>query len=353
MFDEIISQAKNQLNNINKLDLDKLARTNELGTSMGFAEIVEYAEDTREVFNNFNNELLEKLPQNYCQQILGKLKDFESLLGSVMAFDVNQGNAAQARENLVHQFKDFSIKIKQQLAPHIAYILGLKANTSDLYEIELEKIKLKEKEFENLINKKEIELKNTLDKVNKTQDELEQVKSEFSEISRKLQEDAGKASTSKEAIHFKQEARNYIITSYINLTIIILLSICLIATLFAINYFLIPDNADPNKFTALNYMTNKILIIGLIAYLLKTSVKSYLSSLHNSTVNRHRQNALLTYDTLFNGAHSPETKDKILEAASACIYSHQETGYVKQSAGNNNSLMEIVPKTIIQTKDTG
>jgi hypothetical protein len=81
----------------------------------------------------------------------------------------------------------------------------------------------------------------------------------------------------------------------------------------------------------------------------KRPAKNFLSHKHNSIVNKHRQNALMTYSALADAASSEEAKDIVLNHAASCIFSPQETGYIKnESAGNNKSIVELLPKTTMK-----
>jgi hypothetical protein len=72
--------------------------------------------------------------------------------------------------------------------------------------------------------------------------------------------------------------------------------------------------------------------------------RNFLSHKHNAIVNRHRQNALLTFNALVKAAGSEDRSDVILTYAAACIFSPQETGYTKAGASSQSEL----PLNIIQ-----
>jgi hypothetical protein len=56
--------------------------------------------------------------------------------------------------------------------------------------------------------------------------------------------------------------------------------------------------------------------------------KSYRAYRHNAVVNRHRQNALATFEAFAKAASDAETKNAVLLQATQCIFSPQQTGYV-------------------------
>jgi len=84
-----------------------------------------------------------------------------------------------------------------------------------------------------------------------------------------------------------------------------------------------PENGSE----ALQLITSKILIFAVLAFLLVMAAKNYATHKYNSVVNRHRQNALLTYRALVEAAAGQGTEDIVLAHAASCIFSPQETGF--------------------------
>jgi hypothetical protein len=78
--------------------------------------------------------------------------------------------------------------------------------------------------------------------------------------------------------------------------------------------------------------------------------RNYLAHKHNSIVNKHRQNALLTFKAIVDAAGTEERRDVILTYAAACIFSPQETGYTKPSTGGQSELplniIQAIPKMV-------
>lgn len=57
------------------------------------------------------------------------------------------------------------------------------------------------------------------------------------------------------------------------------------------------------------------------------AARNYATHKHNAVVNRHRQNALLTYRALVAAAGEKGTEDVVLAHAASCIFSPQDTGF--------------------------
>jgi hypothetical protein len=58
-------------------------------------------------------------------------------------------------------------------------------------------------------------------------------------------------------------------------------------------------------------------------------VRNYAASRHNLVVNRHRQNALSSFETFVKGAGDQQTKDAVLLQATQSIFVPQDSGFIR------------------------
>ena len=94
---------------------------------------------------------------------------------------------------------------------------------------------------------------------------------------------------------------------------------------------------------------SKILIFAVISYVLYLSARNFLSHKHNAIINKHRQNALMTYRALVEAAGNTPNRELILNHAAACIFTPQGTGYSTDSAAQTTlatSVIELLTKSI-------
>jgi len=87
-------------------------------------------------------------------------------------------------------------------------------------------------------------------------------------------------------------------------------------------------------------------VFAVLSFMLYLSARSFLSHKHNAVVNRHRQNALLTYRALADAAAADQNREVILTHAAACIFSPQPTGYSNDGgdAAKVSSVVEVFGK---------
>ena len=85
----------------------------------------------------------------------------------------------------------------------------------------------------------------------------------------------------------------------------------------------------------------RAIIFGALGSAIFMCARNYRSHRHNAVVNKHRENALKTYQAFLKEAEEskdPATKAIVLNYAAKCIYAPQETGYDKIGGGKNATL---------------
>ena len=70
----------------------------------------------------------------------------------------------------------------------------------------------------------------------------------------------------------------------------------------------------------------------------------YKAHRHNYVINKHRQNALRTFEAFVKAAKDEQTKSAVLLQATQCIFSPQPTGYLTHEAEPSGSpqILEII-----------
>ena len=108
-------------------------------------------------------------------------------------------------------------------------------------------------------------------------------------------------------------------------------------------------------YASTSYMTAqlvlaKILVFTTLSFGVYMSAKNYFARQHNAVVNKHRQNALCTYEVIVEAAGEQANRDIILAKAADCIFTAQPTAFSKFEASENtippwvNAIAEKVSK---------
>jgi hypothetical protein len=84
------------------------------------------------------------------------------------------------------------------------------------------------------------------------------------------------------------------------------------------------------------------LIIFVLTFMMVWAAKNFNASVHNYVVNRHRRNALASFQAFVEGASSDEVKDAVLMQATSAIFTPQDSGYTKIDLPvTNNQLVDV------------
>lgn len=81
---------------------------------------------------------------------------------------------------------------------------------------------------------------------------------------------------------------------------------------------------------------------GLLVFFEVVLIGNYKAERHNSIVNKHRANALDSFEIIHKAAVAQEAKDTILQTAAGAIYAPQETGFRAGGAAQTHGPREIL-----------
>ena len=88
----------------------------------------------------------------------------------------------------------------------------------------------------------------------------------------------------------------------------------------------------------------KLLVFSVLFTGLLACGRIYRAHRHNFVINKHRQNALSTFETFVKAANDEPTKNAVLLQATQCIFAPQITGYVhqEQESGGPFAAIELM-----------
>lgn len=306
-YDQTIESVKR----LQEFQSSSLPRIEELGKSINFTDAVEPANHLINLYRRISVEALKDFPDSVLIQIKNIADSNYNLLSQILSFDLQtQTNPQDTKETYISQLRDVYQQTFNQLHNVVSYSV---CRTTDFRTIEHEARGV----FQGII-----------DKTNEITEHLEQSKEEANKILEEVRNVAAEQGVSQQAIYFKNESESHNILSNYWQTktqwMSIILVIVSIMFLFLDKWeFLSPKN----NFEAMQFIVSKVFIFATLTYLLYLSGKNFLSHKHNEIVNRHRQNALMTYQVIVDAATTIEGKEIILAQAAYCMFSPQETGY--------------------------
>lgn len=331
----VLEASKRILIEIQNFDIAQLVREKELGELQNFKGAVVPAESLVGLYRNIGAEILEDIPTNllqshfqqYGQQIL-------DMFNQIMSFQPAQGPGV--RDQLINGLNNHYTTVFNALHPIIAF--------SNTRAIDLGRIDRDARETVDRVKQRAAEVEKSV------KDQLEKV-NEILETVRKVAAEQG---VTQQAIYFKDEANLHKSESVIWQSRTIKAAIAL-GIWAAISLILSKWDwlRSQDLYQHIQLMVSKVMIFAVFSFMLYLAARNYSAHQHNEVVNRHRQNALLTFEAFVKASGDPELGKAILGQAAACIFSPQATGYSSEpgiDAAKASSVVEVLAKPLVGAK---
>ena len=331
----IQQQTSDSLIRVQEFDVSQLPRENILGTSLNFRDAIPPAERLISLYRRLSTTALEDFPDDILNRIRNQCNADYQKFQQILEFDPSsQQTPSTVRDQYIQQLADAYDPAYNTLSPHISYSLHRSAD------------------FQRLDADARSTLQGIKDEAATIQTELAAQKTDAEEILNDVREIAAEQGVTQQAIYFQQESAGHDTNAdkWEKRTIQIAgaLALFAVASIFLHKWEWI---APQNTFEIVQLVTSKILIFAVLTYMLVLSAKNYLNHKHNSIVNKHRQNALMTYKAMVDATDDPGSREAILIQAASCIYNPQSTGYAPGSdtpAVSGKSMVEILSKPAVQ-----
>jgi hypothetical protein len=328
----LLDSTRELLGLMQQFDVSKLRREADLGKQMSFSGVLESAQALVDIYKRIPLAALDDFSDTQLNSISQQADNDYTNFNGILAFDLAAPDAANNRTKLIETVKRRRDQLFDQLWQYVAYGVARTTDTS-LLEAEarkvLQSIERSSKEFAA---------------------QMQAVKKDADDVLAGIRAVAAEHGVSQKAVYFKQEANEQedLAAKWLNYTywFAIGFGILAIGSLFAHKIeWLRPDG----RYEMVQFISGKLLIFSVLGYMLVMASRNYSTHKHNAVVNRHRQNALLTYNALVEASGSSGTGDIVLAHAASCIFSPQETGFSHgkgETFSGPNSSLEILTKSV-------
>jgi hypothetical protein len=324
-FQTTLKEVTDRLEQMLSYSIEELTLEEELGTQFSFKEIEEYYVKIIDLFKKVKEVNLSEVPFNLLNAFNGQIKDAITYFEQAKNFNAAVNNSAHIRNSIITTIRDRYDDFFTHSVPILS--IGL-LNRNDL-SVERSKMNqlIRDLETEKENSKKESEAK--LD--------------ELDGIIENAKSFATQAGVSKHSSLFKSEAdfHDEEAKKWLKYTVRTLIAIALVAiglAFLGLCYF--KENNEIVQFTI-----TKVVVLTALFYGLSITNRNYKAHKHNAIMNKHRQNALTTFET-FSGAASADdqTKNAVLLETTHSIFANQQTGYLKTEGDSesNNKIIEII-----------
>lgn len=328
----ILEEAKESLLRVQNFDAESLARESDLGARFNFKEAIQPANRLIRLFQQLSPDTLGDFPDNHLTVIRDHANATYNRFQEILKFDPEKTeNPAPTRTNLIKQLVDAYAGIFNHIFNYIAYGVGRSVD------------------FRRLEHDARASIQAVQDNAEKSAKELENTKEEANGILADIRKIAAEHGVTQQAIYFKEEADTHEkqAEEWRRRTVKLAWFLGVYA-LLSLWFNKIPGLVPESAYQSWQLGTSKVLIFLVISYVLLLAARNFMAHRHNAVVNRHRQNALMTFQALVDAAKNPDAKDVVLSHAASCIYAPQETGYSKAagSASLNRAIIEMLPKAL-------
>lgn len=325
------------LNRVQQFDASSLSREDDLGKQMSFSQAVVPAEALINIYKRIPLTALEDFSDSQLNAISGQAQADFNVFKQILDFNAQAADAASTRTNILSTLKSRRDQLFDQLWQYVAYGVARITDTS-LLETQARAT-----------------IQSIKDQSAKLTEQLNSAKTDADNALAAIRAVASEQGVSQQAIYFKQEVEDQeaLAVKWLGYIYKIAAAVGVFAvlSLFLHKIEWIKPESNAEMF---QLISSKFLIFAVLGYLLVMASKNYTNHKHNAVVNRHRQNALLTYRALAEASANKGTEDIVLAHAASCIFSPQETGFGHskgESSTGSRSVLELMTKSVTKTTE--
>jgi hypothetical protein len=330
--DELIASIKDRFKTILSYDLEReLIRKNDLGSTIGFEPIRETLIKILNVVHKLNSIDLTRITFSQLTLFNDALGKPHSYLLRIAKFNIEIVGAPQAERNrIITGFEEASDKFIDAAGP-ILWSNYIEEPDDNIHSQLAELISDVRNDSDNARKDAQIKL------------------AEINQVLENAKSAAGKIGVASHAMVFKVEAEFHSeeAKKWLGYTRNIMIAAAVIALFFLILMFLpIFQNVNVNP---VQFTISKVVILTIFFIGISLCNRNYKAHKHNSIVNKHRQNALSTFETFVKAADSDEqTKNAVLLQTTQSIFASQNTGY--NSAENDSDVSSKIIEIVKSSK---
>jgi hypothetical protein len=321
------NQLKNLLAEVSSIQAGDLVRSAELGPGLNFENGVIFFSRTLRLLHSLDDANLEDVPYQKLEPLRAQVQQARDVFNEVKDFNLTKfpNNPIAQRDSIVNRVRDQYDQLFESAAPIIAYTIR------------------KGTDFAKLEEQGRAALSRIDSFAEEQKKALEAARASAEQLLEDVRRFAREAGVSQHAIHFKEEAdqNQQDAGKWLIATVWLGVSTLAVGLGFVFIYFRTLTTWSPTQ--NLQISISKIIIFSVLLTATLWAGKTYRALRHNAIVNRHRQNALTTFQTFAEAAIDPATKDAILLQSTQCIFSPQQTGYISgDPEGGIPQVLEIV-----------
>lgn len=333
-IEKALEEATASLSRIQNFEASILIQKDRLG-QWSFEDAVGPAQRIVDLFKQLPISTLGLLPIQELLLVKSLTDGAYNLFTQILEFDTEKGDNSNRRSQTLDRLASNYQSQFTQFFPLISYSIARTVDFNRLEQQGLAAVQSIKDRTENLMA------------------EISVQKEEAARILDEVRKTAAERGISQEAFYFKGEADTHALAAekWREWTVNMAMAVGAYGVL-ALFIHKIPWLSPENNFDMIQLIAGKLIIFVVLFYMLSICARSFLANRHNEIVNRHRQNALLTYKSLVDAGGTPEARDIILNHAAASVYHLHDTGFTKPvdaGGSSSSSIIGLLPKGSLPT----
>lgn len=328
----ILDSTREALDRVQQFDVATLSREDDLGKQMNFSEAISPAQALVDIYRRIPLTALDDFSDSQLNAIGQQAKADFNVFKQILEFNTTTtADAANTRTGIINTLKTRRDQLFDQLWHYVAYGVARITDTT-LLETQARAT-----------------IQSIKDQAEKLTSQLLAAKNDADNALAEIRAVAAEQGVSQQAIHFKAEAaeQEALAATWLTYTYWFAAAVggFAVLSLFLHKIDWIRPESSAEMF---QLISSKLLIFAVLGYLLLMASRNYSTHKHNAVVNRHRQNALLTYRSLVEASGGAGTEDIVLAHAASCIFSPQETGFSHgkgETSSGSKSVLELLTKS--------
>ncbi len=347
--DESISQAREAIGRLVNLDVNALVRREELGKAFSFEPATELFVRYKDIGRLLSDLQLSDLSERQFSTVINCVNQLNGGLDRVRGFSPQEQEAAMVKQRLINDLQTSLEQVLEKLSPIFAYFsfvslckvepdaLVKRAQEGSGLLIEerfrilsanIEKtLQATTEAFEKSTAEGRTQLRGVLGTAKAEAAAVEEMAKEVKGVLKAAKEAGAKVGVVKHATLFSEEAKKHSKAAYIWLGFLVLLAG--ITVWLACHWLDIcmQDQVPITLPKALQIIVPRLVILSILYWAILWCGRNFKAHRHNYVVNRHRFNALTSFETFVNGASDEATKNAVLIQATRSIFAFQPSGF--------------------------
>jgi hypothetical protein len=305
-----LDRLNKTLGQLSVISPESLVRKEKLGDEINFEPGLPYFKRTLKLFKDLKNSSMDGIPYASLEELnnIGQqaLSHFQQILG----FTMQQNNPLNVRDQLIGQIRDSYDSFYKVITPHIAYSIRMGTD------------------FEALESQARTTVNSMQEAYLRQNEALDNMRKESNEILDSMRTAAAEAGVSQHSIYFKLEAEEHAKTArYWLIANIIAGAAALALALYSVNFY-ITNLVTYSTAQSIQIGITKLIAFSILYFGLIWTSRNYRAHRHNAVINKHRQNALSTFQAFINATDDDSTKNAVLVRSTEAIFSPGVTGYL-------------------------